>query len=82
MSIYQSNWNPRGARKAWDKTSISNESATSALRDWIKGKVTDACAWFDEHDNLRILVADLDTGKRVTYRRNAREFTVQTEPRP
>lgn len=82
MSIYQSGWNPRGVRKAWDRTSIGNASAESALRDWIKGTVIDACGWFDESDNLRILVADTDIGKRVTYRRNARGFTVQTEPRP
>lgn len=82
MTIYQSGWNPRGARKAWDRTSISNSSAESALREWINGHVIDACGWFDEHDNLRLLVADTDQGKRVTYRRNACGFTVQTGPRP
>ncbi|MGB3898141.1 MAG: hypothetical protein WA973_06270 [Mesorhizobium sp.] len=82
MSIYQSNWNPRGVRKHWDRTSIPNDNATVLFGEWIKGNVIDACAWFDEWDSLRVIVADTDAGKRVTYRRSTRGYTIKSEPRP
>lgn len=82
MNLYQGKWSPRGARKAWERTSISNSSAERALRDWFKGKIVDACGWFDENDSLRVLVADTDEGRRVTYRNGKQGFSVQTEPKP
>ncbi|GGA87838.1 hypothetical protein GCM10011491_14490 [Brucella endophytica] len=53
-SIYQSRWNPKGIRKSWDRCSIMNDSAEAVLKDWLTGRVKDACAWFDDSDNLRI----------------------------
>lgn len=82
MSLYQEKWVPRGARKVWKKTSLTNSSAEQALSGWINGHIIDVCGWFDEHDNLRILVADTDAGRRVTYRAGKRGFTIQMEPRP
>ena len=82
MSIYQSNWSPRGTRKHWDRTSVTLDSARHVLGAWTKGNIIDACAWFDEGDTLRVLVADTDEGRRFTYRKSGRDFTIQSEPRP
>lgn len=77
MSIYQSGWNPRGYRKNWEKTSVTRASAETILQDWPVGIVTDACGWFDEDDNLRILAADTNDGTRIIVRITAKNITLE-----
>lgn len=79
-SIYQSEWNPRGVRKVWERCGITNDSATAVLKEWATARIVDACAWFDVSGHLRVLVADTDA-KRITYRRSAKGFTVEIAPR-
>lgn len=81
-SIYLSEWNPRGVRRSWDRTSVTLDSARHVFGKWVVGSIIDACAWFDEDDTLRVLVADTEEGRRFTYRKRGREFTIQSGPRP
>lgn len=76
MSIYTSDWTPRGVRNGWDRCSISNDNAQRILGEYAKGTVIDACAWFDFGDALRVLVADTNNGLRITYRRNSNDFSI------
>lgn len=81
MDIYTSDWNPRGVRKDWERTSLANESAQRALGVWAReGKVIDACAWFDTNDVLRVMVADTDDGQRFVYRNTAKGVSIAIQP--
>lgn len=79
MSIYLSEWNPRGVRKTYERCSVAHEDAQSIFGMWTKGNVIDACGWFDESENLRILVADTDTGHRLTARATKRNWSIHID---
>ena len=79
MSIYLSDWNPRGVRKDYDRCSIALEDARRIFGEFGSGNIVDACAWFDTDDALRILVADTDTGLRLTARTNKRQWSIARE---
>lgn len=76
-NIYKSSFAPRGNKKSYERCAVSAESAQVIVGEWIEGTVVDACGWFDEDDNLRILVADTDAGKRVTYRCTKRGSSIE-----
>jgi len=75
-NIYLSDWNPRGVRSNFERCSVSNADAQRIFGEIGRGNVTDACGWFDENDKLRILVADTDTGHRLTARTTKRNWSI------
>ena len=73
-TLYASGWSPKGAARAWGRTSMPAESA----RPWLtrivtpRGLLTEAVGWFDPAGGLRILVCDFDSGMRLTVRLTTR----------
>jgi hypothetical protein len=71
---------PRGCRKNWDRSNIGRESAEHFLKDYGGGNLTEAVAWFDENDAMRVLVAVTADGKQITFRKGKRQSSVSIAP--
>ncbi|MGE5566194.1 MAG: hypothetical protein ACM3YN_08570 [Parcubacteria group bacterium] len=57
-------------------------STRRLLGEWALragGEIIEAVAWFDPDDNMKVLVADFDSGKRLTVRNLARSRKVSIE---
>ncbi|SNS21092.1 hypothetical protein SAMN06295912_102283 [Sphingomonas laterariae] len=69
--LYLSGWNPDGASKEWERTSMDRESSGDLLRSKGVpdrfGDPVEAVGWF-MGDWLRVLVADYSNGRRITLR--------------
>lgn len=81
MSLYLSDWKPRGAKKSWERNSMELKSTMQFIGDlpptanW--GEPIEAVAWFDEYgEALRILVVDYPQN-RLTMRFNGRNRILQ-----
>ena len=84
-NLYTSGFTPRGVRKAWERTSMEPKSTQRMLGEWALragGTLTEAVAWFEgdaDSGALRVLVADFNSGKRLTLRKNARGSSLKLE---
>ncbi len=79
-ALYLSGWSPPGIRKDWDRCSMDTKSSTQVLQPHLTpniGAMTEAVAWFGLDGDLRCLVADFDTGRRIIHRRNARNWSTK-----
>lgn len=80
--LYQSGWNPPGARKAWDRCSMESKSTEHFLGNYHKmagGEIVEAVGWFDDDGAVKAVVADYDNGKRLIARMSARTTKVTFE---
>lgn len=79
---------PRGARRDWECSTVDPENAKRFIGFInVDDKVVDACSWVDTAaDEVRILVADCQSGKRYTLRFSANggryTLTIGTTPSP
>lgn len=78
--LYQSGWSPRGVRPTWDRVSMGIDGPTAAVLhqhhvpdEW--GQPVEVVAWFNEDDELRVLVADFVNGRRSVIRRTAKGWS-------
>lgn len=81
MKLYFGHWAPRGVKPDWDKCSMDTASSLRLLGTWAhnRGELVECIAWFDEHSDLRVLVADFDGGTRILMRSSARGWKLTFE---
>lgn len=64
-------WKPPGVRmgRDWDVCSMEPVSAKRYLGSWAADSTVKECiAWFDAEDSARLIVADLEGGRRIIIR--------------
>lgn len=78
-ALYQSGWNPVGAKKSWERCSMDIPSAAHFLANVPSGdaKMVECVGWFDDNGAAKIVVADYDNGRRTTVRLGARTTKIQ-----
>ena len=77
LSLYLGNWTPGHIRKDWDKCSMEPASAGRFLGGYAKDAAVIECVgWFDFEGSARVIVADLDNGRRIIVRLNARSTRI------
>lgn len=74
--LYQSGWNPPGVRKDWERCSMTTDSTERFLGRMAEGlgKCVDSVGWFSDAGVCRVLVADFDSGRRMTVRTDGRNW--------
>lgn len=75
--LYQSGYSPRGVRKSWERCSMDVSSTVRSFgyqMAWGNGNVVEAVGWFDDKGATRVLIADFDSGDRVTVRKSGRDW--------
>lgn len=64
-------WRPEGVRmgRDWDVCSMEPVSAKRYLGSWAADTTVKECVgWFDPEGSARLIVADLESGRRVIIR--------------
>lgn len=82
LSLYLSDWSPRGVRKTWDRCGMSVGSTKRLLGKWgdrIESEMVESVAWFDEEGVLRVCVADYANGRRIVVRVGKRGWKISYE---
>ena len=73
--LYTSNYQPRGVKKDWERSSMDVKNVREAFAgplQLVRGEITEAVAWFTEAGAVRLLVVDTDAIRRATLRMDTR----------
>ena len=84
-ALYLSGFTPRNTPRIWDRNSIGSGDAKHILARYHFYQVggsepVGSVAWFDTRGVLRMLVCDMDDGRRITLRLNKGDWKVEIIP--
>ena len=75
--LYQSDWNPPGVKKTWERCSMTLDSTERAYGDFGNGAaMTEAVGWFDDDGACRCVVMEYVGGRRVIVKHLARSTKI------